>query len=71
MVLCDLMAAAGIRMPSEDETSMHCLTNINVKIARLASSGFDHQDSVLDIAGYAILWLAHLRREAANKGTTQ
>lgn len=45
----------------------HVLSNICTKLARLSSPsevGFNHEDSWLDIANYAVLALAHIRRQA-------
>lgn len=61
-IYCAIMKAQGVQFPSANDTAMHCHANIATKLARLGSSGFSHHDSVLDIAGYAILWLADLKR---------
>lgn len=66
-VFIDALKGHGVEFPSKNDTAMYCNAMIQAKLARLACSGWNHQDSVMDIAGFAILWLAQLKRMEANK----
>ena len=62
-VFSALMQASGIIIPpSMSSVEFHCLTNIYTKLARMASGARDHEDNWVDIANYAVLALADLRR---------
>ena len=58
-----LMQRLGVDPGPIHAVPFHCLSNIVTKLARLQASDWKHQDSWLDIAGYAILALANIRRE--------
>ena len=58
-----LMRELGVDPGPISAVPFHCLSNIVTKLARLQASDWKHQDSWLDIAGYAILALANIRRE--------
>ena len=69
VIFTQVMQAMGVRLP-EGMTAVefHCLANISTKLCRIASAyaigGKPHQDNWLDMAGYAMLSLADIRRKA-------
>lgn len=62
-IFCDLLRAMGFKWPEAmTDVQVHCLVMQATKWARLASGDFQHLDSLLDTAGYAILAHADTRR---------
>ena len=60
----EIVEALGLLRPTNtawSATQVHCISNIVTKLARLSTGDTSHQDSWLDIAGYAILALAATR----------
>jgi len=55
-VFCDILRALGFSWPlTMTDTQVHCTAMEATKLARLASGDFQHLDSLLDMAGYAVL----------------
>lgn len=50
------------RAPNMNPVMFHCMSNIATKLARFATGDAYHEDTFVDIAGYAILIAAHHRR---------
>lgn len=68
-VFCDILRALGFSWPAHmTDTQVHCTAMEATKLARLASGDFQHLDSLLDMAGYAILAHADTSRNQMNKG---
>lgn len=62
-VFCNLLTSMGFQWPPNmTDTQAHCLCNIATKLARLKCGDFQHLDSLLDLAGYAILMHADTQR---------
>ena len=65
-----LMAVQGIDKPRDmSDVEFHCLANISTKLARMSTGSRTHEDNWVDIANYAVLALACLRRETMKKDT--
>ena len=65
-----LMAVQGIDKPRDmSDVEFHCLANISTKLARMSMGSRTHEDNWVDIANYAVLALACLRRENVKKDT--
>lgn len=63
-VFAKLMKALGIQPPpGMGDVEFHCISNICGKLARSTASR-THEDNWVDMANYAILQLADLRRTA-------
>jgi hypothetical protein len=70
-VFSALMLSLGVRPPDHmTPTQFHCLANICTKLARVTTGDWLHEDSYLDIANYAVLILADIRRNRRSKGGT-
>lgn len=66
IVFCNILRAMGFRWPETmTDTQVHCTTMEATKMARLATGDFQHLDSLLDMAGYAVL--AHAETSRRNK----
>lgn len=69
-VFCDILRALGFRWPETmTDTQVHCTCMEATKLARLASGDFQHADSLLDMAGYAVLAHADTIRNHRKKGS--
>jgi len=56
---------ASVSFGGVPDSTLTAIENIRGKLARLSSSGWEHRDSWIDIAGYAILAVAVSDRNAA------
>jgi hypothetical protein len=64
-VFAEAMSALGIYPPKNmSDVEFHCISNICTKLARQAVGQTFHEDNWIDIANYAVLIAAHMRREA-------
>lgn len=58
------MIAQGIRIPDDmTAAQFYCMSNISTKLARFATGDRRHEDTLIDIAGYALLMAACHRRD--------
>lgn len=67
-VFRSLMESLGIQIPvGMTDVEFHSLSNICTKLARLTTGSRDHQDNWVDIANYATLQLADMRRNIQDR----
>lgn len=71
-VFTTIMEAMGVKRPEGmTEVEFHCMSNIATKMARLATGNRQHEDNWTDLANYAVLQLADMRRTKKAKEDVQ
>lgn len=62
-VFATILRNMGVTVPEGmSDTEFHCIANIATKLARRAVGDPAHEDTWVDIANYAVLQLADMRR---------